>query len=48
MCMYIRRMYSIVSTIRPGPLGLLEFEIEIVVLVVQIETFLDFHEALKT
>ena len=47
MCMYIRRMYSIVSTIRPGRLGLLEFEIEIV-LVVQIETFLDFHEALKT
>ena len=35
-------MYSIVSIIRLGRLGLLEFEIEIV-LVVQIETFLDFH-----
>ena len=42
VCTYIGRMYSIVSIIRLGRLGLLEFEIEIV-LVVQIETFLDFH-----
>ena len=44
MCMYLHRtyVYSIVSIIRLGRLGLLEFEIEIV-LVIQIETFLDFH-----